>query len=123
MPEGYAVDWMAIAIAGAVAFGAMAAMFLANVLVAPRRSHPDKEIPYESGIPPTPFRWSQLHVRYYIFAIFFLIFDVEAVFLFPWAMVFLEDVPAAVFYEMLLFIGVLLVGLGYAWRKGVLEWR
>jgi NADH-quinone oxidoreductase subunit A len=123
MPEGYALNWTAIVIAGAVGFGGMAMMFAANLLLAPKRPNAAKDIPYESGILPTPYRWSQLQVRYYIFAILFLIFDVEAVFLFPWAVVFMTDVPDAVFYEMLLFIGVLLFGVVYAWRKGVLQWR
>ena len=59
---------------------------------------------------------------YYVFAILFVIFDVEAVFLFPWALVFLDASPA-VFYEMIIFIGILLFGLVYVWRKGVLQWR
>ena len=121
--EGYAVNWTAVALAIGVGFVGMAAMFAVNFLVAPRRPSAAKQIPYESGIPPTPYKWSQLNVRYYVFAILFLIFDVEAVFLFPWAVVFLTDVPAAVFYEMLIFIAVLLFGVAYAWRKGVLQWR
>ena len=121
--EGYAVNWTAIVLAVAVGFGAIVLMFAANSLMAPKRPSAAKDIPYESGIPPTPFKWTQLNVRYYIFAILFLIFDVEAVFLFPWAIVFLGDVPASVFYEMLIFIGVLGFGVAYAWRKGVLEWR
>ena len=91
--------------------------------MAPRRPSAQKSIAYESGIPPTPLAWTQFTVRYYIFAILFLIFDVEAVFLFPWAIVFLQDVPSAVFYEMILFIAVLLFGVVYAWRKGVLQWK
>jgi NADH:ubiquinone oxidoreductase subunit 3 (subunit A) len=121
--EGYAVNWTAIVLAVGVGFFGMAAMFAANLALAPRRRTAAKDIPYESGIPPTPYKWSQLNVRYYVFAILFLVFDVEAVFLFPWAVVFLKDVPAAVFYEMLIFIAVLLLGVGYAWRKGVLQWR
>jgi len=119
----YALNWTAVVIAGGIGFGAMAMMFLANAILAPRRRSAAKAIPYESGIEPTPYRWTQLNDRYYIFAILFLIFDVEAVFLFPWALIFLQDVPASVFYEMLLFIGVLLFGVVYAWRKGVLQWR
>ena len=65
---------------------------------------------------------SQIHIRYYLFAILFLIFDVEAVFLFPWAVTFL-NVGKAAFYEMVLFIVVLGAGLGYAWKKGVLQWK
>ena len=66
--------------------------------------------------------WAQVHVRYYLFAIMFLIFDVETIFIFPWAVVFL-DLPAYVFWYMFTFIVVLSAGLLYAWRRGVLEWR
>ena len=65
---------------------------------------------------------AQLHFRYYLFAILFLIFDIEAVFLFPWAVSFVELGEQA-FYEMLVFIGILGFGLLYAWKKGVLNWR
>ncbi|MBI2872609.1 MAG: NADH-quinone oxidoreductase subunit A [Chloroflexi bacterium] len=97
-------------------------MFAVAALMAPRRPSAAKAMPYESGIPPAPYPWAQLSIRYYIFAIFFLVFDVEAVFLFPWAMVFLKSAPP-VFYEMLIFIGVLLFGIVYGWRKGALRWR
>lgn len=100
----------------------MGMMFAASFLLAPRRRSKDKALPYECGIQPAPYSWSQIHVRYYIFGILFLIFDVEAVFLFPWAVIFLESTPA-VFYEMLIFIGILLFGILYGWRKGALQWR
>jgi NADH:ubiquinone oxidoreductase subunit 3 (subunit A) len=64
----------------------------------------------------------QIHFRYYFFAILFIIFDVEAVFLFPWAMSIL-GIGLAGFYSMVLFIIILALGLGYAWKKGVLQWR
>jgi NADH-quinone oxidoreductase subunit A len=120
--EGYAANWTAIILAVVIGVLAMGLMFAASRILAPRRPSAAKAIPYESGIVPTAFNWSQLNVRYYIFAILFLVFDVEAVFLFPWALVFLESAPA-VFYEMLIFMAVLLGGLGYAWKKGALEWR
>jgi|TARA_B100001750_G_scaffold243347_1_gene258396 NADH:ubiquinone oxidoreductase subunit 3 (subunit A) len=104
-----------------VGFVGMGIMFAASRLLAPRKSSVMKDLPYECGIPPAPYSWSQLHVRYYIFAIMFLIFDVETVFIFPWAMVFLDSVNA-VFYEMLIFIGILFFGVIYGWRKGVLQW-
>ena len=91
-----------------------------------RRRSEAKLTTYECGIPATEFSWSNISLRFYIFAIMFLIFDVEAVFLFPWAVVFLKQnalgnsVP---FYAMMLFLGVLFFALIYAWRKGVLEWQ
>ena len=122
MPEGYAVNWAAVVLAGLIGFAALGGMLIASRLLAPRRPSEAKNIPYESGIPPTQLNWTQFTVRYYIFAILFLIFDVEAVFLFPWAIVFL-DTASYVFYAMMVFIGILLFGVAYAWRKGVLQWR
>ena len=65
---------------------------------------------------------TQIHVRYYVYAILFLIFDVEAVFLFPWVVSFVAAGPTAL-YSMLIFIAILGAGLGYAWKKGALEWK
>ena len=122
MPEGYVINWMAVLLVAAVGIVAMGLLFGLSRLLAPKRPSEIKETPYECGIPPAPFAWSQVQIRYYVFAILFLIFDVEAVFLFPWAIVFLKSVPA-VFYEMLIFIGILFFGVIYGWRKGVLQWR
>ncbi len=99
----------------------------ASRLVQPRRPSKVKSSTYECGIDPVGGGWSQTHIRYYIFALLFLIFDVEAVFIFPWA-IKLEDFAAAgmgafVLIEMLIFITILLVGLIYAVRKGVLRWE
>ncbi len=121
-PEGFALNYTAVVIAGIVGFVGMAIMFGASFILSPKKRTPLKDMPYECGIPPAPYSWSQLHMRYYIFAILFLIFDVEAVFLFPWAVVFLTSIDA-VFYEMLLFIAILFFGIVYSWKKGVLQWK
>ena len=110
-------------VVGLVAIGGM---FLASRVLSSRRHSSIKLSTYECGIPATPFSWSNINLRFYIFAIMFLIFDVEAVFLFPWAVVFLEqrDLGNSVpFFAMLLFLGVLFFALVYAWKKGVLEWQ
>ena len=122
MPEGYALNWSAVLIVGGVGVGAVLGMFLTSRLIAPRRPSAIKDTPYECGIPPAPYHWSQINIRYYVFAILFLVFDVEAVFLFPWAVIFVGSIPA-VFYEMMLFIAILFFGVIYGWRKGVLQWR
>ena len=90
-------------------------------LVQRRHIYPEKLTPYECGIPPVGDRRAPFAVRYYIFALLFVIFDVEAVFLFPWAMVF-RDLGGTGFVEMMIFFAVLLLGLIYAWGKGALEW-
>jgi NADH:ubiquinone oxidoreductase subunit 3 (subunit A) len=94
----------------------------ATRLIGPYARERGKEVSYECGMLPIGRSWAQVHIRYYLIAILFLIFDVETVFIFPWAVTFV-DLPDYVFYEMLVFVGVLILGLGYAWRRGVLEWR
>ncbi len=124
--DAFALDWTAVAISGVVAFLAIGGMFATSRLLSSRRHSEAKLSTYECGIPATEFSWSNISLRFYIFAIMFLIFDVEAVFLFPWAVVFLEQnalgnpVP---FYAMMMFLGVLFFALIYGWRKGVLEWQ
>ncbi len=122
MTEGFSLDWAVVLIVGGVGLAATLGMFAASYFLAPKRPSAIKLSSYECGIPATPFRWSQVHIRYYVFAILFLVFDVEAVFLFPWAVIYLTEIPA-VFYEMLIFIAILFFGVVYSWRKGVLQWR
>ncbi len=100
-------------------------MLVANFLLAPKKKTLEKALPFECGIPASPFSWSQIHMRYYIFAILFLIFDVEAVFLLPWILVFMEPITMSpwVFYEMVFFIAILLFGIVYSWKKGMLKWK
>jgi NADH-quinone oxidoreductase subunit A len=109
---------LAVLTAGA---GLVAVAFGAARLIAPHRPTPAKLTTYECGIDPVGEGWSQSQVRYYIYGFLFVIFDVESVFLFPWARVFVSLGVAAV-VEMAIFIGILALGLLYAWRKGVLEW-
>jgi NADH-quinone oxidoreductase subunit A len=110
---------LAVAIAGALL---VAVAFAAARLVAPSRPGVgDKLLTYECGIDPVGEGWSQSQVRYYIYGFLFVIFDVEAIFLFPWARVF-EDLGYTAVVEMAIFVGILVVGLLYAWRKGVLRW-
>ena len=102
-----------------IAFVAVA--FGANRVLRPNRPTPAKLTTYESGMDPVGNAWSQTQIRYYVFAFLFVIFDVESVFLFPWALVF-ADIGVAAFWEMVVFIGVLAIGLLYAFKKGVLRW-
>jgi NAD(P)H-quinone oxidoreductase subunit 3 len=91
-------------------------------LVAPATSkNPEKCTSYESGIEPMGESWIQFQIRYYMFALVFVVFDVETVFLYPWAMSF-DDLGIIAFVEVLVFIIILIIGLIYAWRKGALEW-
>ncbi len=95
--------------------------FTAARLVAPHHPSFSKLTTYECGIDPVGQGWSQSQIRYYVYGFLFVIFDVESVFLFPWARVF-ESLGYAAVVEMAIFIGILATGLLYAWKKGVLEW-
>jgi len=102
-------------------FLVVAALVLAKLL-APSSTNPQKGEPYECGIPTRGTSWGQFRVGYYLFAILFLIFDVETVLLFPWATI-TKDLGIVGFYLILFFFGVLTLGLAYAWRKGALAWK
>jgi NADH-quinone oxidoreductase subunit A len=113
-----------------VIFGAVlyAIIMLLNRVMRPSVPSPLKLSTYECGVEAAGTGWSQMNIRYYVFAFLFVIFDVEAIFLFPWAVIFNDlgpsTQPSAVYalVAMFLFIGTLLEGLAYAWRKGVLQW-
>jgi NADH-quinone oxidoreductase subunit A len=109
---------LAVLIAGV---GLVAVAFGAARLIAPRRPLPAKLLTYECGIDPVGEGWSQSQVRYYVFGFLFVIFDVESVFLFPWAGIF-ERLGYQAVVEMAIFVGILAIGLLYSWRKGVLKW-
>lgn len=90
-------------------------------IIAPKKPNVIKSQTYECGIETVGDTWIQFKVQYYIFALVFLIFDVETVFLFPWAVAF-DQLPLFAVFEGVLFIMILVAGLLFAWRKGVLEW-
>ncbi len=91
-------------------------------LIGPRSYNPQKSEPYECGIPTRGKSWMQFKVGYYLFAILFLMFDVETVFLFAWAVV-VQDLGIYGLVSVLFFLLILVLGLAYAWRKGALEWK
>lgn len=112
-------------------FGALlyAVIMLVSRLMRPTIPSPLKLSIYECGVESEGVGWSQMNIRYYVFAFLFVIFDVEAVFLFPWAVI-VGDLdattrisPVFALVAMFLFIGTLLEGLAYAWKKGVLTWE
>ena len=91
-------------------------------LIGPRSYNPVKGEPYESGIPTRGSSWLPVSVGFYLFAILFLMFDIETVFLYPWAVVVKQFGPMAL-VSIGFFLLVLVFGLAYAWRKGALEWK
>ena len=91
-------------------------------LISPRSYNPQKGDIYECGIPTQGDSWMQFKVGYYLFSILFLMFDVETVFLFPWATV-VRDLGVAGLINIVFFLIILILGLVYAWKKGALEWK
>ena len=92
-----------------------------NKMLSPSSKAGERELTYESGMEPIGGAWIQFNIRYYMFALVFVIFDVETVFLYPWAVAF-HRLGILAFIEAIIFIAILIVALAYAWRKGALEW-
>jgi NADH-quinone oxidoreductase subunit A len=121
VPQGYFGQYVTIGIFGVVAGALVLFTLTLSRLLRPKLPTTAKLTTYESGIDPIGTGWQQANVRYYVFALLFVIFDVEAVFLFPWAIVF-ESLGTQAFIEMLIFILILALALLYAVKKKVLEW-
>jgi NADH-quinone oxidoreductase subunit A len=113
-------NYLAVAVFIGAALLMVGAMLGVGRLLRPSRPEPAKLIPYEAGSDPV-LGFGQSNVRYYVYALLFVMFDVEAVFIFPWA-VRLESLGVFGLIEMIAFIAILTLGLLYAWRKGVLRW-
>ena len=104
------------------ALSLVVAALLVAWLVSPRSWNLRKGQPYECGIPTRGDSWMQFRVGYYLFAILYLVFDVETVLLFPWAVI-MKDLKAQGLVCVLFFLAVLTLGLAYAWKKGALKWK
>lgn len=122
MPEGYFGQYVTIGVFAAVGVVLVFGTLALSKLLRPDVPSREKYTTYESGIDPIGRGWAQSNVRYYIFALLFVVFDVEAVFLFPWATVF-ERLGTQAFVEMVIFIAILAFALLYAIKKKVLDWR
>lgn len=114
-------DYLTVAIFAAVAFGLLAAVIGLAKLIRPDRPQAEKYLTYESGVDAVGDSWAEVPIRYYVFALLFVLFDVEAVFIFPWA-TRLETYGWFGAIEMIVFIVLLALGILYAWRKKVLQW-
>ena len=114
-------SYLTVAIFGAAAMALVGVSLGMGRILRPSRPQAGKYLTYESGVDPVGNEWAQSQVRYYFFALLFVLFDVEALYVFPWAMR-LEAYGVFGLVEMGIFIVVLALGLLYAWRKGVLKW-
>jgi NADH-quinone oxidoreductase subunit A len=119
--ETFGANWVIIGLMLTAAFAMGMTLLILNWIVAPQKPTWMKAAPYESGIPNVTPVQAQYTARFYIVAMLFVIFDIEAIFLFPWAVLFTQ-LGLYGFVEMLVFIALLFVGYVYAWRKGPLEW-
>ncbi len=122
MSPSYFQQYLFIGLLTAVAIVLGVAPLILAKFIAPKKPGQSKQAPYECGLESTGDPWVQFRVQYYIYALLFVIFDVEVVFIYPWALVWKSMGPVA-FAEMALFLAILAVGLIYAWKKGVLEWE
>jgi NADH-quinone oxidoreductase subunit A len=116
----YYQAYLAVAVFALAALAMVGTMLGIGHFLRPRRPQAEKYFTYESGSDPIP-GFGQSNLRYYVYALLFVMFDVEAVFVFPWA-VRLENLGTFALVEMLVFVVVLALALVYAWRKGVLRW-
>lgn len=119
-------EYLAVLIFFVVALGFTIGGLVTAFLVRNSKPGYEKETTYECGEEPVGGAWIQFNMRYYFFAILFVIFDVEVIFLFPWAVEYkklLNNFGVFAFLEMALFLGILILGLVYAWKKGHLKWE
>jgi NADH-quinone oxidoreductase subunit A len=115
-------QYLTVALMGGLALALIGILLgVVGRILRPDRAQEQKYLTYESGVDPVGSGWTQSQVRYYIFAVLFVMFDVEAVFIFPWA-IRLEEFGTFGLVEMAVFIIILALGLAYAWRKKVLRW-
>jgi NADH-quinone oxidoreductase subunit A len=118
------IDYLPIVLLFIIAGGFAVTNLAISYLVGPKKPNPVKLSPYESGVPSFGDARLRFSVKFYLVAMLFIIFDIEVVFLYPWAVVFRDLLAQGpfIFYEMVVFLGVLGLGLAYVWRKGGLEW-
>ena len=119
--ESFLASYSAVLLFLAVAAGFVAVNLVVWRVIRPSRFSEEKLTTYECGENPEGSAWIQFNIRFYVFALIFIIFDVEAIFLMPWAVVF-RELGVLAFVEGLVFIAILVVALAYVWRKGDLEW-
>ncbi len=122
MPSAYFQQYVFV---GALTVAALILAVLPLIVakfIAPKKPGKSKTAAYECGLESTGDPWMQFRVQYYIYALLFVIFDVEVVFIYPWALIW-KSLGLVAFVEMALFLAILGVGLAYAWKKGVLEWE
>ena len=121
MPDNYFARYLPLLLHMMVAFALAGAMVLLSTLLGQHRYSRAKFQPYECGMAPVGDARERFSVKFYLVAMLFILFDVEAVFLYPWAVLF-RELKMFGFWEMLVYVGIVLVGFFYIWKKGALDW-
>ncbi|MHB8157182.1 MAG: NADH-quinone oxidoreductase subunit A [Desulfocucumaceae bacterium] len=115
-------DWGAIFIFLSFSILVGAGGVVTGFILAPRRTTAQKTTAYECGVDTIGPTWVQFKTSYFLYALLFLIFDVETIYLYPWAVKF-KSLGSFAFIEMIIFLSILIIGLWYAWKEGALEWK
>ena len=121
MPNSYPEFYFPVLVQGLLAMAVAAGLLTVSFLLGKRVRNRAKDMPYESGMVPTGDARQRFSVKFYLVGMLFILFDIEAIFLYPWAVVFREFKMAA-FVEMLIFVVLILSGFFYIWKKGALDW-
>jgi NADH-quinone oxidoreductase subunit A len=118
-------SYIPVLVMGVVAIGVSAALVFLSYLLGPRRSSPQKDAPYECGVTPIGSARERFPIKFYLVAMLFIIFDIETVFLYPWAVTYRNSGGMMLFnlVEMMVFVAILFVGYFYVWKRGAFEWE
>jgi NADH-quinone oxidoreductase subunit A len=121
MPQNYSQVYFPVLVQIAIAIALAAGLIGASSLLGKRARSPLKDTPYESGMAPVGSARERFSVKFYLVGMIFILFDIEAVFLYPWAMVY-RELKMFAFGEMFVFVALIMVGFFYVWKKGALDW-
>ncbi len=121
MPSNYPEIYFPIIVQVVIALAVAAGLIGASALLGKRGKSPLKDTPYESGMAPVGSASERFSVKWYLVGMIFVLFDIEAVFLYPWAVVY-RELKLFGFFEMVIFVGLVLIGYYYVWKKGALDW-
>jgi NADH-quinone oxidoreductase subunit A len=121
MPENYLQVYFPVLVQMVIAIGLAAGLIGASALLGKRAKSPLKDTPYESGMAPVGSARERFSVKFYMVGMIFILFDIEAVFLYPWAVVY-RDLKLFAFGEMFVFVALIMIGFFYVWKKGALDW-
>jgi len=121
MPDNYFARYLPLLLHFVIAFAIAGAIVTLSWLIGQHKPNRAKLSPYECGVAPVGDARERFSVKFYLVAMLFILFDVEAIFLYPWAVI-LRELKMFGFWEMLVYVGIVLVGLFYVWKKGVIDW-